>query len=228
MRTTHGKADEISWLTAVLAAVGDMLLMRVGDALNPAAAHTSLSIAVGVATLAALSTMLGHAVIFLVNRVQGGRLVAGMALGALYLVFLHLLTGVTIGFVAIVVMDRAELTTLVVAYLLTLAPRVLGFLVFIPHVGLWIGKALEGWCLIALMVMLAHVLHIPYWQAMALAGSAWVLTHVTSRLLSRPVAALASRAWTRLTGRPTIVTAHDILAGGPFVPLDRSTAELLR
>lgn len=212
----------------MLAAVGEMSALRISEVFAADRGRSLRSIAIGVALVAAVSTMLGHTVIFLINRVRGVRLLAGMALGTVYLVLLHVLTGMVLAVVTVLAMDRASAATITTAYLLTLAPRALGFLVFIPHLGLGIGRIIEGWCLLTLMFTLAHVLQVPRWQALVVAGSAWLLTQVVSRLASRPLAGLASRIWTRLTGRPTVVTAHDILSGGPFVPLDRSTAALLR
>lgn len=217
--------DPISWIAAVLAAAADVVLLRPGAIYERIPSQSLLSVAIGVALLAGASTMLGHVVVFLLNRVHGLRLHAGVALGALYLTFLHVLSAVVVGLVATVVAGDIAPMTIAVAYLFAISPRVLGFLVFVPHIGLGIGRLLEGWWLITLVVLLAQVLSLGRWQALLVAGVAWLLTQVLSRLMARPVAALASRAWTRLSGRTTFITAHDILAGAPFVPLERTKVE---
>lgn len=218
----------ISWLQAVLDAVGDMLLLRVPDVLVAVPGRSRLPVAVGVALLAAFSTLLGHGVIFMLNRVHGVRLAVSMTLGAVYLVLLHALTGLVIGLVAALLVGAVPATSVVVVYLLSLAPRTLSFLVFIPHLGLGIGRVIAGWCLLTLFLSLAHELGVGPWQALLVGGTAWLVAQVVSRLLSRPLASLVSVVWTRVTGSPTFVTAHDVLAGAPFVPLDRSTQEVLR
>ena len=42
-----------------------------------------------------------------------------------------------------------------------------------------------------------------------------------SRLAQRPLTWMASRLWSLATGRPTMVTARDILAGTPITPVSR-------
>ncbi len=213
---------------AVLDAVVDMSLLRVPEALQAAAGAARLWVAVGVAMLAALSTLVGHSVIFMLNRVRGVRLVVSMTLGAVYLVLLHLLTGLVIGLVSSLLVGEVSATTIVVVYLLSLAPRTLGFLVFVPHLGLGIGRLIEGWCLLTLFLCLAHEFQVGPWRALLVGGTAWLVAQVVSRLLARPLASVASLAWSRATGSPTFLTAHDVLAGGPFVPLDRTSHGVLR
>ena len=217
--------DPISWIAAVLAAATDVALLRPAVVFERLSATSLVSVAVGVALLAGASTMFGHVVVFLLNHVYGLRLYAGVALGGLYLTLLHVLSAVVVGLAATAAMGDVAPMTIAVAYLLALSPRLLGFLVFVPHIGLGIGRLLEGWWLITLVIVLAQVLGLGRWQALAVAGVAWLLTQLLSRLLARPVASLTSRAWTRLSGRTTFITAHDILAGTPFVPLERARAE---
>lgn len=211
-----------------LDAVVDMTMLRVGEALTPVPGHPRLWVAVGVALIAAFSTLVGHGVIFMLNRVHGVRLAVSLALGSVYLLLLHTLTGVVIGVVATLMAGDVPARTIVVVYLLSLAPRALSFLVFIPHLGLGIGKVIEGWCLITLFLALSHELGLGPWRALLVGGTAWLAAQVVSHLIARPLSALVSVVWTRVTGRPTFVTAHDLLADGPFVPVDASSREVLR
>lgn len=217
----------MSWILAVLSAVADMSMLRVADALRPDPDHTRLSVAVGVALVAAVSTLLGHSVIFMLNRVRGVRFVVSMTVGATYLLLLHALTGLVVGLVAVLIVGELPATTIAVVYLLSLAPQAFGVLVFIPHLGLGIGRVIEGWCLLTLFLSLAVELQVGPWRALLVGGTAWLLTQVLSRVLSRPLASVVSVLWTRATGNPTFLTAHDVLAGSPFVPLDRTTHEIL-
>lgn len=211
--------EPITWILAVFAAAADVALLRPGQLVGAGGAASLVPVAIGVALLAGISTMAGHVVIFLLNHIHGLRLVAALTLGGLYLTFLHLLTGVVLALIVLLVAGQVDPVTIVVAYLLSAAPRVLGFLVFVPHLGLGLGRLLEGWGLVALVFLLPHVLPLNRWQTLALAGIAWLLTQVLSRVLARPTAQVASRVWTRVSGTTTFITAHDILAGSPFVPL---------
>ena len=49
----------------------------------------------------------------------------------------------------------------------------------------------------------------------------WLVMQLLSRLAQRPLTWMASRLWSLATGRPTMVTARDILAGTPITPVSR-------
>ncbi len=214
-----------SLVTAVLQAIGDVLTLNVSALLTRGA---DAPVVVGVALVAGFSTMAGYAVVFFLNRVRGVRFHVSMALGTAYLIFLQCLTAVIAVLVCLIVIGEFAPLTVISGYLLALAPRALGFLVFIPHFGLAIGRILEGWVLLALVAVLRGVLDTTWLQAFAIASIAWLLEQILSRALARPVASLASRAWTLATGQPTFLSAHDILAGAPFIPLQarRRTARI--
>lgn len=211
----------LDWMADVLTAVGDVWAFR-APALLVTQARAELSVAVGVAVLAGLSTMVGHAVVFAINRVSGLRMLAGMTLGALYTVLLRGLIAATLALAAVAVTQgRVDGETVGICYLFALAPLVLAFLVFVPHFGLYIGRVLEGWTLLCLVALISPVLGVGRWYALAVAGGAWLIGQLLSRLLSRPLAAVSSRLWSLTTGHETFLTAHDILTGAPFVPLER-------
>lgn len=211
----------LDWVGDVLAAVADVWAFR---APVPLVTHarTALPVAVGVAVLAGISTMVGHAVVFAINRVSGLRMLAGIGLGALYTVLLRGLIAATLALTALALTQgRVDAQTLGICYLFALAPLVLGFLVFIPHFGLVIGRILEGWSLLCLVALISPVLGVGRWYALAAGGAAWLLGQLLSRLLSRPLAGISSRLWSLATGHETFLTAQDILTGAPFVPLER-------
>lgn len=211
----------VTWFGEVLSAVGDVWAFRTPDSLAHGPAD-AWPIAIGVALLAGLATMVGHAVVFAINRVSGVRMVAGMALGAVFTVALRLLMATTIAVVSwAVTAGRVSGEAVGITYLFALAPLVLSFLVFVPHFGLALGRLLEGWALLCLVALLSPVLGVGLWAALALAGGSWVVTQVLSRVLARPLASVTSRLWTVATGHDTFLTTHDILTGAPFVPLER-------
>lgn len=211
----------MEWFAEVLGAAGDVWALRVPSALE-LGPRAMIPVAVGVAVLAGLATMIGHTVVFAINRVTGLRMATGMALGALYLAVLRAFTAVVIGLLALAVTRGAvDGELLAVVYLLAMAPHLLGVLVFIPHFGLVIGRLLEVWTLVSLAALLVGVLGIGRLPAAAIALAAWVVSQLLSHGLAKPLAVLSSRAWSLATGHDTFITTQDILAGAPFVPLER-------
>lgn len=211
----------VTWFAEVLDAVGDVWAFRAPDSLVHGPTH-AWPIALGVALLAGLSTMVGHAVVFAINRVSGLRMVAGMAIGAVFTVALRLLTATSIAVLSwAATAGRVQGEVVGICYLFALAPLVLSFLVFLPYFGLFLGRLLEGWALLCLVALLSPVLGVGRWAALALAGGAWLVTQLLSRVLAGPLAVVSSRVWTLATGHESFLTAQDILTGAPFVPLER-------
>lgn len=211
----------LEWLSAVLAAVGDVWAFRAPARLT----HPHEGVwapAIGVAVLAGLSVMVGNVVVFAINRVSGLRMVVGIALGAVFMTLLRILAATAIALAAWgVTQGRIDGEMIAITYLFALAPLVLSFLVFIPHLGLGIARLLEIWSVLCLVVLLSPVLGVGRWPALAIGVGGWLLSQLLSRLLARPLAALTSRAWTLVTGHATLVTAKDLLTGATFVPLER-------
>lgn len=206
----------MNWWSEVWAAVWQACLLRAPDALGQPGA---VSVALGVALFAAVSTELGQLAVFNANRVRGWRLVLGMALGALANAGLRALMGIALGLIALAVSgDSARGEAMVLVYLFATAPHVLGVFSAIPYLGLGFARLLEGWTLLAMAAILGDLLGRP-WVALAIAASVWLIGQLLSRVLAQPFSVLASRAWTLLTGRPTVVTANDILSGAPMIPL---------
>lgn len=211
----------VTWFSQVLGAVVDVWAFRTPDALARGP-HGAVSIGLGVAMLAGIATMVGHAVVFWINRVTRLRMAAGMAIGAAFTVLLRVLTAGALAILSWAATAGAiDAEEVGVCYLFALAPLVLSFLVFLPYVGLYLGRVLEGWALLCLVALLTQALGMRGWAALALAGGTWVVGQLLSRLLAGPLASVTSRVWSLATGHETFLTAHDILSGAPFVPLER-------
>lgn len=177
--------------------------------------------AVGVAALAGLSTMLGHSAVLTLNRIGGLRLLSTLLLNATVLATLRLLQVAVTWVVASVVLGRPlQGGALVIVGLLSLAPQVFAVVTALPHVGLLIGRALEAWGYLVLVVGVSAAFEIRLPLALGVSLAGWIIMQVASRLLKAPAAWLGSKLWTLATGRPTMVTARDILAGTPLIPLE--------
>lgn len=180
-----------------------------------------------VALIAGTSTMLGHTAILLLNRIKGWRLVTTMLMNFFSLAFLHVVeAAVTWGVTSLVLRRPVGLMPLILVGLLSLAPHVFAFLQSMPYLGLLIGRVLQGWSFLILWFGVAHVFSLRWVWALAFTLSGWFVMQLLSRLLQRPVGAMSSYLWTLATGRPTMVTSRDVLAGTPFMPvMDRTRHE---
>lgn len=207
----------------VFSAIGQVWALRAPAALL--APGGGVATGIGVALVAALSWVLGHAVVFGINKVTGMRMLAGIGVGVLYVAAVRVLIAFGIALLAWLVSgERAAAATIGVTYLYALAPLVLSVLIFIPHLGIGIGRVLEVWSVLALTALLVPTLGVGRWQALLIAALAWLLGLAVSRLAAKPVALVSSRIWTLATGQQTFVTAADVLSGAPFIPVQAAEA----
>ena len=177
--------------------------------------------ALGVAVLASLSTMLGHSAVLALNRIRGLRLLSTLVLNAVVLSSLRILQAAITWTVAGIVLGHpVPLLDLVIVALLSLAPQVFGVVTAMPHAGLFIGRVLEAWQYLVLVVGVSATFGVTLATALGITLVGWVVMQLVSRLLRVPATWLGSRLWTLATGRPTMVTARDILAGTPLMPVE--------
>lgn len=175
--------------------------------------------ALGVALLAAASTMLGHVAILRLNRIGGWRLLTSLLLSVVSVTLLHVVEATIVWAVASLALGNLPLVPLIVVGLISTAPLVLNFTTALPHFGLMIGRVLQGWSFLLLCFGLYGAFDIGFWWAVGFCLAGWFTMQLLSRVGQRPVTWLASRLWTLATGNPTMVTASDILAGTPFTPV---------
>lgn len=186
---------------------------------------TSLT-AIGVALLAAASTMLGHVAILKLNRITGFHLVTSLGIGAVLLTLLYVTqAAVTWALASLVLTRPAPLLGIIVVALLSLAPLVLNFLTALPHLGLGIGRVLEAWSFLVFWYGISHTLGLNWYQSLAIALGGWFAMQLLSRAVRRPLNWALSNLWRLATGRPTMVTSRDILAGMPIIPVHGRPAE---
>lgn len=177
--------------------------------------------AFGVALLAGLSTMLGHVAILALNRIRGFRLVTSLLLSTGALMFLYATQAAVTWAVATMALRRQlPLGDLLVVAMLALAPLVLNVLTALPHLGLGLGRILEAWSYLIFWYGVTRVFDLIWGSALGFTIAGWLVMQLLSRLVHRPLSWAMSRAWTLGTGRPTMVTSRDVLAGMPFIPIE--------
>lgn len=212
-------------LDVLLGAMGlrASLFLRVAD--QPAGL---LWPAVGVALMAAASTMLGHMAILLLNRIRGWRLLTSLLLSALMLALLGVVHAAITWATAWLILGRFPVTALLVVGLLSTAPLVLNVTTALPHLGLPLGRLWEGWSFVVLVVGASWAFAVPVTWALGFTLTGWLVMQLLSRILQRPLNWAASRLWTLATGRPTMIRGRDILAGTPIIPVSQPAAEVSR
>lgn len=195
--------------------------------LNPAALSVvGVSGALQVAILASISTLLGHGTVLLLNRIHGLRLLSTLLMNGIMLASLRILqVALTWAVAALLVAKPVELLSVLTVGLVSLAPQVFAILTAAPHIGLTIGRLLETWSFLILVAGVSASFGLGAVSAIVIALAGWAAMHLVSRVLRAPASWLAARLWTLATGRPHLVTARDILAGTPIMPIEaRRTA----
>lgn len=202
-------------MAQVLAACGHVMTLGGGDVTVP-----DLDIAVGIAFLAGVSTLLGHGAVLYINRVTGLRGAAALALSGILLVLLYGVNAVVLDVVGILITGTDVAITEVAAITLaSTAPLVLGIFGFVPVIGLAVGRLLNAWSALALWALIVDGYGTTWPKALLTAGTAWLVMQLGSRLLGPAISRVVSRLWQVVTGVPTQITARDILAGTPIIPV---------
>lgn len=177
--------------------------------------------ALGVAVLAWTSIALGHGGVLLLNRVHGVRMIVAGVLGLVLFFVLRVVEALVTWAVATIMTVRViPADDMVVIFLLAMAPHVFAAFTFVPHLGLFLARAIEAWSFIVIFLLMASLYGISMVYALVIAASGWLAMHLLSRALTAPVGWVASRLWSLASGQPVIVTARDVLAGTPFIPVD--------
>jgi hypothetical protein len=179
--------DEIDLSSVPRAAASLWRLIAGALQLNPeafrAAVHESGGFWLALITVffAGTSSMLGHSVVLLLNRVSRRRFVVSLVAGALTL-------ALGIGFwaasawpIALLVSDaRPRLVDVLTLVWLSHAPLLFGVLVLLPYLGSTIDKLLRVWVLVTLLVALHAVYELSFWTALLCAALGWLMSQVLS------------------------------------------------
>ncbi len=181
----------------------------------------SLSVAVTVAVLAGVSTLLGNSVVLFLNRVRGWRFWVTLLLNGLAMVLLYVAQAVVIAIIGPLIAGSSPgFSVILRGVLLATAPMVFGFLGLIPYAGPAITRLLQAWGVVVLWTIVAAIFH----QGFVISGLITLLGWGVMQLLSwatlRPVRWIGDHIWQWVTGRPSMMTGSDLLSGHIFIPLD--------
>jgi hypothetical protein len=216
-------------VTGFLEFVGDLFAtigMVLGMDSSQAAWFESLpdksAIAITIAVLAGVSTLIGNSVVLFINRVRGWRFAVTLLLNGVAMVLLYIVQALVIVLVAppIVGSDGPGTWIVVRSVMLSSAPLVFGFLVLIPYLGPAIGRVLQAWSVVALWAVVAVVFVTDVGHALVVTLIGWGVMQLASWGLSRPMKWIGDRIWQLVSGRPSMLSGTDLLSGDFFIPLD--------
>lgn len=178
----------------------------------------SIWLTVGVALLAGVSVMTGHAVVLLLNRITGWRFAAGLLLSAGWLVVLHAVESLVLwGLGSWATGREVSYVTVLTGVLVATAPQIWGFLVLIPYMGTAIGRLLSAWSAVVLWAVTAATFGIGRWPALALVAVSWLTMHLFSTLCAPWISRAMASLFERISGRPFWVSGADVLGGRPML-----------
>lgn len=183
---------------------------------NPNATRVSLA----VAFLAGISMLIGDSVILFLNRVRGTRFLFSLLLSGVSLIVLYFLQAVVITVIGhLFVGEGPSLQVVLRGVMLATAPMLFGFLVLIPWAGPGIARFLHVWVNIVLWQIVTITFEVSWFVGLIITVIGWVAMKFMSWVFSKPVTWLGDRIWRLVTGKPSLMTGEDILAGHPFIPL---------
>lgn len=212
----------MEFLGSVGAAIGAVL------SLNPDAIEwiwsdpDRLAIAVTVAILAGASLMLGDSVILYLNRLRGWRFALTLLLNGVGLALLYAVqAGVIVLIGPWIAGYSPGLELILTGAMLATAPLVFGMFVLIPYFGPGIAVCLQVWAMVALWMINGVLFATDRWTALWITLLAWLCMQVLSRAFATPVARVGDWIWRLISGRPSMITASDLLSGHLFLPLEQ-------
>lgn len=150
--------------------------------------------ALAIVLLAGLSEAAGESVVLFVNRVRPSRFMLSLLVSALIFAFTYLFLAGSVYAVARLLMGpEVPLLTVTVTVGVAYAPRMLGFLAFLPYFGQPLSLLLHAWSVLALLAGVRATMDAEPFQALAAVAFGALLLAVLQRTVGRPFAYVARR-----------------------------------
>lgn len=206
-------------LAAAAELLRDVLRMTSGFAETVVSTPGAGRLAVIVVVLAGLSESVGESVVLFVNRVKPKHFVRSLIISAFIFAFTYFFLAASIWAVArLFFVPDASFRQIATVVALAQAPRLFGFLVFLPYFGLPISVLLWIWGLLATTVGVVELLALNAWQAAAVVALGSFLLLTLQRTIGRPLLALARLARRRAAGVDLVTDRRklrDLVDSGP-------------
>lgn len=145
-------------------------------------------LAVAMVLIAGLSEAVGNSVVLFVNRVRPVRFLLTLVVVSIVFAFTYLFWTLTVHLIARFAFSVSVSYT-VVAELVAFgfAPRVFGFLEFMPVLGRPVASLLRIWSLLAVLLLVATILALSPWQALATVALGAVALLTLQQTVGRPL-----------------------------------------
>lgn len=169
--------------------------------------------ALTVAALAGLSEAIGHSVVLFINRVRFRRFMLSLVISAVIFVFTYVFFALSIyAVVRFGFGSDVDVRAIAIVVGLSYAPRLFGFLTFVPYFGVPLSAVLNVWTALVMMESVSWALGSSPFQALAsiLLGGLLLLT--LQRSVGRPVTATARWAMRRAAGVPLVTDREGLYA----------------
>lgn len=206
-------------LAAAAELIRDVLRMTSGFAETVVTTPGAGRLAVIVVVLAGLSESVGESVVLFANRVKPKHFVRSLFISAFIFAFTYFFLAASIWAVArLFFVPDASFRQIATVVALAQAPRLFGFLVFLPYFGLATSVLLWIWGLLATTVGVVELLALTAWQAAAVVALGSLLLLTLQRTIGRPLLALARIARRRAAGVDLITDRRklrELIDSGP-------------
>ena len=200
-------------VSAALALVKDVLFMASGFAEQVVGTPGAGRLALVVVILAGLSEAVGESMVLFVNRVKAAHFVRSLVISALIFAFTYLFLAASIWVVARFFLEpSAQFRQIATVVALAQAPRLFGFLVFLPYFGLPLSILLWIWGLLATTVGVAELLDLVAWESAVVVALGSVLLLTLQRTVGRPLLALARIMRRRAAGVELVTNRQELRA----------------
>ncbi len=145
-------------------------------------------VAVAMVLIAGLSEAVGNSVVLFINRVRPVRFLLTLVVVSIVFAFTYLFWTLTVHLIARFAFS-VSVSYSVVAELVAFgfAPRVFGFFEFMPVLGRPVASLLRIWSLLAVLLLVANVLDLSPWQALATAALGAVALLTLQQTIGRPL-----------------------------------------
>lgn len=173
----------------------------------------SFEMALTVAALAGLSETVGESAVLFINRVRVRRFLLSLVISAAIFVVTYLFLTVSIATVARVAFDSAvDLRAVATLVGLSYAPRLFGFLAFLPYFGVPLSVLLNLLTVLVMTRSVAWTLDLAPLEAGASVLLGTLLLVTLQRSIGRPVTAAARWLMRRAAGVPLVTDRTGLTA----------------
>jgi hypothetical protein len=183
----------------------------------------------GIVFLAGASTLLGQSAVLFINRVRKSRFVISLITNGLIFIISYIVWGLTVWIVGRILFQTDPPWGQFVRVVgLSTAPLVFGFLVLIPWMGPFVGKVLNVWSMLILIVIVEQQFKIGFWGAVTCVVLGWLASLAFTNTIGRPIVALRNKVFQRVSGSKLDSTADDLLlhfSGAAVDQMPMPTAE---